>query len=92
MMKRGGWCRAARHREQGVHAELFHLGAFENLAIERVFLGQLQRGVGEVGGGAYIARQVAQGFCQCHAVGDGHALREGGLGCRDVLAGINAPG
>ena len=47
-----------------------------------VFLGQLLGGVGQVGRGADVGRQVAQFLRQVHAVGDRLGLRQRGLGRR----------
>ncbi len=82
---------AARHRQERAHAQGLDLLAVHDLDLERLeFARQALGGVAQVGGGADIARQVAQGAGQFHAVGDGGAfaqalLRLAGVGALDDL-------
>jgi hypothetical protein len=78
---------AARHGQEAAHLQGFELLALQDFDVEAVVARQLLGGVGQVGRGADVRRQVAQFLGQVHAVGDGLRLRQHGLDlrgrCRD---------
>ncbi len=69
--------RATCHRQQRTHAERFHLRLVQDLGLGAAELaGKRGRGVGQVGRGAVVRRQVAQLAGEFHAFGGGHAHGE----------------
>lgn len=60
-----------------MHAQFFHRGFFEDQALQAKGLGQLLGFIGQIGGGADIARQIAQVTRQVHPVDDGGTLGNG---------------
>ena len=77
---------AVRHRQERSHLQFFELRPVEHLAFEAEFLRQRLRALGQVGGRADVARQVAQIARQVHAVRDREPARRGGLAGGQVAA------
>eukprot|EP01022_Parablepharisma_sp_SALTPOND_P021765 TRINITY_DN435_c1_g1_i1.p1 TRINITY_DN435_c1_g1~~TRINITY_DN435_c1_g1_i1.p1 ORF type:complete len:1304 (+),score=494.29 TRINITY_DN435_c1_g1_i1:15351-19262(+) len=67
-------------RQEAAHLQGLQLLAVQHFHAQLELLGQLLGGVGQVGRGADVARQVAQVLGQGHAVGQCHGFGQRGLG------------
>ena len=63
-----------------MHAEFFHVGTLKHFAGNRVFLGDLQGGLGDVGRCAYIAGKIAKRSRERDTFGNRLALAQGIFG------------
>jgi len=74
-------------RQEGAHFQGLDLLGVEHACREVLeFAGKLLGGAAQVGGRAYVARQVAQLAAKLHAVGDGAARRQPLLGLRGLAS------
>jgi hypothetical protein len=65
---------ALGHGEERVHAERFHLGAVQNLALKSVLNRHLLRGFRKIARCTDVSREIAKPAGELHAAGDSFPL------------------
>ena len=84
--------RSAGNREQGVHAELFHVGPVEDVDAETVRFREIGSLFGEMSRRADVARQVAKVLGKFHPGSNRQSFSECCFGTRQLVAAADAEG